>query len=411
MRKKLGAAAAVMGSAALIATACGAPAASTASLSSSAPPAPIAAAGNGDEVSVRAGSAEDVFLLTGELRAVRSLDLATPRSEAWQVQIKWLAEDGLVVREGDRVVEFDNSAIVQGIEEKKLKLIQSQIDLASREAALAAEREEKKHALESARIAAEKARIEASVPAELREMHDWQEKQMALRRAEAAEQKARLELEVFEVSAKSDLEVLRIAGEKAAREIESAERTLGSLSLMAPRTGILVVAENWREERKFQVGDAAWPGLTVASIPDLSQMEVIGQLSEVDDGRIEAGMQARCVLDTYPDKLFSGKVEEVAAVADVPGYRTKGGFRARISLERSDPALMRPGMSVRVEVLRRRWDHALTLPRHAVSLKDGKAWVRRAGASKPVEIKVAACTPADCIIEAGLSEGERVAIR
>src|SRR2546427_2479792 len=97
MRKKLGAAAAVMGSAALIATACGAHAASTASLSSSAPPAPIAAAGNGDEVSVRAGSAEDVFLLTGELRALRSLDLATPRSEAWQGQMNGRPAERFVV--------------------------------------------------------------------------------------------------------------------------------------------------------------------------------------------------------------------------------------------------------------------------------------------------------------------------
>src|SRR5213594_205336 len=189
MRKKLGAAAAVMGSAALIATACGAPAASTASLSSSAPPAPIAAAGNGAEVAVRAGSAEDVFLLTGELRAVRSLDLATPRSEAWQVQIKWLAEDGSEVREGDRVVEFDNSSIVQGIDEKKLRVIQSEIDIASRAAALTGERQEKRSALDSSRCATDKSRIEAAVPPDLRQMREWQEKQAALRTAEAAEQK------------------------------------------------------------------------------------------------------------------------------------------------------------------------------------------------------------------------------
>src|SRR5438093_1548601 len=76
----------------------------------------VASAG---EASVRAGPVEDLFLMTGELRAVHSLDLVTPRSESWQVQIKWLADDGSVLHEGDRAIEFDNSQILQTIEEKK----------------------------------------------------------------------------------------------------------------------------------------------------------------------------------------------------------------------------------------------------------------------------------------------------
>ena len=36
---------------------------------------------------------EDVFLITGELRATRSVSLVTPRSEG-QLQIRWMAEDG-----------------------------------------------------------------------------------------------------------------------------------------------------------------------------------------------------------------------------------------------------------------------------------------------------------------------------
>ena len=62
-----------------------------------------------------------------------------------------------------------------------------------------------------------------------------------------------------------------------------------------------VVADFWREERKFQIGDTTWPGQTIASIPDLSLMEVLAWLPDVDDGRIAPGMHARCVLDTYPD--------------------------------------------------------------------------------------------------------------
>jgi multidrug efflux pump subunit AcrA (membrane-fusion protein) len=47
-----------------------------------------------------------VFLLTGDLRSVRSVSLVTPRGEG-ELQIRWMVEDGSEVKEGERLVEFD----------------------------------------------------------------------------------------------------------------------------------------------------------------------------------------------------------------------------------------------------------------------------------------------------------------
>jgi HlyD family secretion protein len=359
----------------------------------------------------RLGPAEDVFLLTGDMRAVRSHPLGTPRSDAWQVQIKWLAEDGSLVHAAEKVIEFDNTSITQGIEEKRLRLIQSEIDITSRKAALEAEGEEKRYGYDSAKAAVEKARIEAEVPPSLRELRDWQEKQADLKRAEAAEQKARMEVQAFEVASRSDLAVLEIARDKASRELEAAERDLEAMTIAAPRDGIFVVGDNWREERQFQIGDTSWPGLTVATIPDLTEMEVLAYLPEVDEGRIAPGMTARCTLDTYPDTVFSGKIAEVAAVADEAGFRTKGGFRVRITLEKSDPDLMRPGMSVRAEILRRSWDRALAIPRQAVRRDGDRTFVERADGGGTVDVRIAACTATECVVESGLAEGDRVVVR
>ena len=48
---------------------------------------------------------EDVFLLTGELRAVRSISIVTPRGEG-ELQIRWMVDDGTEIGEGDRVVGY-----------------------------------------------------------------------------------------------------------------------------------------------------------------------------------------------------------------------------------------------------------------------------------------------------------------
>src|SRR5262245_46632370 len=76
---------------------------------------------------------EDVCLLTGELRALRSTEISTPRIEQGQPQIQWLAEDGAEVKEGDLLVAFDNSSTVAGIEEKRTALTVAEIQRESRE--------------------------------------------------------------------------------------------------------------------------------------------------------------------------------------------------------------------------------------------------------------------------------------
>jgi multidrug efflux pump subunit AcrA (membrane-fusion protein) len=142
-------------------------------------------------------------------------------------------------------------------------------------------------------------------------------------------------------------------------------------------------------------------------------MEVAAALAESDHGRIAPGTEARCILDTYPDRVFRGRVEDVGSVARESGRggfgaSIKPGFPVRISLERTDP-LMRPGLSVRVEVVRGTWDSALAVPRGAVRYdKDGPV-VRRAGGDVE-KVRLAACTPVDCVVESGLAEGDRVSL-
>ena len=210
--------------------------------------------------------------------------------------------------------------------------------------------------------------------------------------------------------------MLRRAEEKARRQLEVAEKALVATSVRAPKSGIFLAGNFWQwgpeGPRKLQPGDTVWSNFPVASIPDPTQMEVKAALSEVDHGRIAPGMKARCILDTYPDRVFEGRVEEVGAVAGEAGSsfgfaRGKAGFPVRVSLVVTDP-LMRPGLSVRVEVVRAAWPDALAVPRHAVSFEKDRAAVVRKGLAGGRDVRVAGCTPVDCVIEAGLKEGDRV---
>src|SRR5260221_3153371 len=99
---------------------------------------------------------EDAFLLTGELRAVRSFSIVAPRGEG-ELQIRWMVDDGTDIGEGDRVVEFDAARLIQNIEERRLKLRQAENELESPDRTLQAEGDRKRVAVDKAEVEAEKA--------------------------------------------------------------------------------------------------------------------------------------------------------------------------------------------------------------------------------------------------------------
>ena len=391
--------------------------------------APLASCGSGQadtgsraasaELRVAAKAVEDVFLLTGELRAVRSFPLVTPRGGEREMQIRCMVDDGSEVKEGERLVEFDAARLIQTIEERRLKLRQAENDRESRERAAAAEAERKRVAVDKAEVEADKARIDAVVPAELRAAVEWRKFQATWQEKKAALDKAQLERDAYAVSSGADIASARATEEKARRDVAAAEMALSGMSLVAPKAGIFLVGNFWQwgpeGPRKLQPGDTVWSGYPVGTIPDPSEMEIQAPLAEADHGRIAPGMTARCILDTYPDRVFEGRIEDVGSVSRESGGRgwfssaAKPGFPVRVSLAKSDP-LMRPGLSVRVEVVRATWPKALSVPRGRGALREGRAGGAAGAAATRRRSSSPACTPLECVVESGLAEGDRVSL-
>jgi HlyD family secretion protein len=197
-----------------------------------------------------------------------------------------------------------------------------------------------------------------------------------------------------------------VALDRARRELKELEERLEELTVRATRDGLIQIASNRRENnRKYQVGDQAFAGWAIATIPDLSQMQVRARLPDVDDGAVHEGMQASCFLDAYPTRKFTGVVAAVSPVARAEGRdSTRRFFDVVVRLDKADPAVMRPGMSMRVDVTRRRASDVLMVPRAAVSTQSGKAQVRLSGGQEAA-VEVEWCTPESCVVRGPILEG------
>jgi len=365
-------------------------------------------AGKAADLTVRRGDLRTRLLLTGELAAAHAEHLEVPRTETWQLQVRWLEQDGAPVKKGQKLVELDNSTFTAELEEKKLSVSEAEKELVRTEAEARASTAEKEFTVQQKRTDLDKAQIAATIPSDLLAEREYQERQLAVRRALVELAKAEDDLAAQVKGSTADLEVRRIALEKSRRQIRQAEAAIGALTLTAPRDGIFLVADHPWEGRKVHEGDSAFVGMTVATLPDLSSLIVNAALSDVDDGRVTPGMEVLCTLDAHPGETFHGTVEDVAAVAqETPRRPLLRSFPVSIRLDRTDPQRMRPGMSVRVEVLGAATRNALLAPRAGLDLAANppRARLARGGTT---EVRLGACNAADCVVESGLKEGERL---
>jgi len=365
-----------------------------------------AGAGPTDDLRVRRGDFVQRFLMTGNLEAVRSDRILVPPNPSWQIQIRWMEEDGARVESGQKVVELDNTALVGELDEKTLAVLQRRDELEQQRAVLAGQEQDKRFQLEQKRVELDKAAIDAAIPESILERRAYQDLQLAHRRAQTEYSKVLDDLDSFRESSEAELAVLEIALVKAEREVGVAERAIETLALRAPRDGLLVISENPREGRKFQVGDTAWIGLTVARLPDLSEMRVEAVLTDVDDGRIKVGDSASCVMDAYPEFPIGCRVTGITPIAQEPERRSlRRSFRVVVELDETYPDRMRPGMSLKVEVEAFRLPDVLLAPRGGLGL-DSEPAVAFLRGGDDREVEIGACNALECIVEGGLSEGD-----
>jgi len=361
-----------------------------------------------EDLVVHRGNLRPRQLLTGELASARAVELKVPRTPSWQVQIRWLAEEGTPVRAGDRVAELDNSSFTKELEEKRASAEDAATELARKQAEGRSSLAEKQFAVEQKRSELGKARIAAAVPPDLLSAREHQDRQLAVRRAEVELAKAEKDLAALREGSAADLEIQQITLQRSQREIAQAETAIQALTLRAPRDGIVVAADHPWEGRKLREGDNAWVGMTVAVLPDLSTLEVQAALSDVDDGRVKPGMEAICTLDAYPGQSFHGRVMDISAVAkESPRQPLLRSFPVRIQLDRLDPAKMRPGMSVRVEVLGPEVRGGLLAPRAALDFSAARPRALLAGGGTR-EVRLGPCDASFCVVEQGLDEGARL---
>jgi len=187
----------------------------------------------------------------------------------------------------------------------------------------------------------------------------------------------------------------------AQAQVDALQATIDTAFLISPIDGEVT-------DMDIKVGDQASPGATAIRIDDMGRMLVDVNLSEVDISRVEPGQEASITLDAVTGKEYSGKVTQVAKVADV--VQGVANFKVTIQLTEPDANVL-PGMTAAVNIIVDQLDNVLLIPNRAVRMVDGKRviYVLRNGKSEMVNVTLGLSSDTYSeLISNSLQEGDQI---
>jgi len=174
---------------------------------------------------------------------------------------------------------------------------------------------------------------------------------------------------------RNELQVAQNAADKAKVDVETTGERLKVLGagtdrpspvvdIYAPATGVIT-----DQQVTLSSGIQALGTPTPFTISDLSHVWIICDVYENDMSFAQLGEYADVRLNAYPNKVFKGRIGNVAPILD-PNIRT-----AKVRLELSNPGLMRVGMFVTATFRGKEKEKRATVPAPAVLHLHDRDWV------------------------------------
>ena len=348
----------------------------------------------------------------GQLRAAKTVSVMVPREVKRSVRVAWLAPDGSQVETGDVIARFDATEFREQLEngesdlqanslrisktdsqsDSKLSSIDKDFEVATLELEVAEE-----YQLVDAEVYSRSEILESSIDSELAgDKQGHASRMKGIQRDLAAAESALLEVEKRKVSI----------------NVQRARDGLDALEVRAPHSGLFMINRDWQGD-PLRIGAQVWPGRPLAEIPEPGTMIAEVFVLESDAGGLEVGKKARLRVSAHPDVEFAALIDRVDPVAKP---KERGSpvqyFGVTLTLESSDPELMKPGQRVDATLVLEQLDDALVVPRQSVFVKDGRphVWVREGGAFTERAVELGRQSTGRSVILAGLDEGEVIAL-
>ncbi|MEM6629044.1 MAG: efflux RND transporter periplasmic adaptor subunit [Bacteroidota bacterium] len=359
------------------------------------------------------GKFQVLVTTTGELRAKNSIEIqglppAAMQLGFYRVAISDLIAEGTLVEKGDYVARLDKNDLQSKIQEVSLSLEQARSQYTQAKLDSALELSEKrnnivnlKFSMEEKSAEMEQSRFEAPSTQRMVKL-EYEKADRAYTQATNNYEK-QIALSVAKVIEKQS------EFDKVQNELNDLKKLEEQFTIMAPANGMVIYKREWNGQKR-KVGDMVEPwDPAVATLPDLSTMESVTYVNEIDIQKLTKGQQVSIGLDAMPEKTLSGEVTEVANIGEQRPNSDSKVFEVVVLIKEKDTTL-RPAMTTSNEVLINEVEEALYIPLECLHVQDSVNFVFKKQGSKTLKqvVQLGLINENDVQILAGLGIDDRV---
>jgi HlyD family secretion protein len=256
----------------------------------------------------------------GELRAVRTATIAAPNLGG-TVQVTAVAPSGALAHEKDLIVEFDDSERRAALEQDQLQVQQTDELIKKQKADIAIQKSQDDVNLLRAKYGVRTAELDVQRAPVLSPI-DAKKNELTLEQAKKALAQLQSDIQSRYEQGEAQLAVLQEQRNRALINVRQETQRLQQTKLLAPIEGLVAIRQNRTGNTNFgqtppdiRDGDNLQPGIPVADVLDLSELEVVAKVGELDRANLQEGQETILQLDALPDQKFRGKIKSMSGTA------------------------------------------------------------------------------------------------
>jgi len=191
---------------------------------------------------------------------------------------------------------------------------------------------------------------------------------------------------------------------QAEANLADAERNYGYLTVEAPLAGKVFVRPN------FEAGDQVLADSQLAAVYDMSIMQLVVNIDEIDVAKIEIGMNCNVTLDALPDRVYGGVVHRISQ----EGTAKDGVATYAITVNVPNPTLIKTAMTATADIVIFTMEDTIAIPKSALQAGGDTAEQKMVyllndrGGLEERNVTVGRTTETMAVILEGLQEGEKV---
>lgn len=368
--------------------------------------------GKAAAVTVQKGTFEIVIPAFGELDAVKSTPILASAQIRGQQTIAWLAPENSKVKAGETVIRMDSAYYVNNLRTEKFNIARLDLEIQAKEKALAKEKKDIEAQLALTEIEKKMAEVFAAKDESIFSRNEIIESSINVEFLGTKTRHLHEKTKQVEKKSQAELQLLKSKMKTLQMKAEQLQSALDSLELKAPHDGILIYEKDWRGE-KPRVGMSVWMGMKLAKLPDLNSMEAKVFVLESEAAGLKSELPVTLNLDSSPGLFFNGKVTGMDTMAKPLAENSPlKYFEVKVSLEKTDPSIMKPGSQVRAAIFVHKQENVLTVPNQALFFNASQPFVNVLNGSgtekRPVKIGDRSLTRT--VITEGLAVGDKVVL-